>query len=107
MLRTLILRSKLKKYYKHMMPIALTTNQDYSIVFIRKLNLLTVEVDYLDVDAHTLLASGTMFISDIQSVGDISVDSVKLRLLRQNPDLIIDDGWGEDDSVDCPVEDED
>lgn len=111
LLRTLTLRGKLKRLLKSGLPTGLVFKSSpkgtYLIARITKVNLLTVEIDFLDEDLESCLQSGVVFIADIVSIRDMSTDNARLRLMLQNPDLAIggdefdwcpdDECWLEDD----------
>ena len=90
MLRTLALRSRLKKLYGGLAYITLfhTPESSFHIVKIKRVGWTTVDIDYYAGDQETWIKSSTIHIADIVELSTVPpVHHFRDMLLYANPDL--------------------
>lgn len=88
--RILSIRGPLKTAAANKNPIELVIGELVFVVLVTKINLFSIEVDYLDDDLVTSLQTGVIFMGDITSIRSLSTELLRISLIINNPDLAID-----------------
>ena len=111
MLKAIAMRGVLKSLVKSGRAAEIILGQIAILARVKKVNLLTAEIDYLSDDVETVLQTGTLYIGTVTEIRTLPVELVRLNLMRQNPELALEDSWshfyGAHPSELCDEEEED
>jgi hypothetical protein len=111
MFKAIAMRGALKDLKKSGKASEIVLDRIIVLAKVKRVNFLTVELDYLADDLETVIQTGIISLGSITEIRSLSLDLIRLNLLRKNPELALDDSWdyffGVNESEFCDEEEDD